>query len=279
MLVAAWVEIYRLRTAPAPGNYYDESARANITPCQSIDDYNPYEYQNWQAGLGDSEPLYCSQTCDQTVIVDGQELLSLDCISCEDIPQMSHMSIFWQIPQFMAVGLSEILASVASLEFFYTQAPMSMRSLIQALNLCTTAFGSFLVIPLVLLVNSNPKDEWLPENLDEGHLADYFVVLAALMAINLVYFYYISKDYTYKTQQELQHLESQDGEAEECHSDSSAGQVGKRLLGDHGGEGEGEGDGAAGGEELELASMNPMIAWVVLNWSLWAHASEWRYCI
>jgi hypothetical protein len=29
----------------AAGDYYDESARNNITPCQSLDDYNPYQYQ------------------------------------------------------------------------------------------------------------------------------------------------------------------------------------------------------------------------------------------
>ncbi len=45
MLVAGFVEIARLQYAPSPGNYYDEDARNNITPCQSIDDFNPYNYQ------------------------------------------------------------------------------------------------------------------------------------------------------------------------------------------------------------------------------------------
>jgi hypothetical protein len=29
------------------GNYYDQSAQDNISPCQNLDDYNPYNYQEW----------------------------------------------------------------------------------------------------------------------------------------------------------------------------------------------------------------------------------------
>lgn len=48
MIVAAFVEMYRLAHAPTPGDYYDQSAQDNITPCQNIDDYNPYNYQEWE---------------------------------------------------------------------------------------------------------------------------------------------------------------------------------------------------------------------------------------
>ena len=215
MLMAALVEYFRRQTAPAAGDWYDESARANITPCQSIDDYNPNVYQEWYAGIDDAtQPLYCSETCDQTVIVDGQELLSLDCISCEDIPQMSDMSIFWQIPQFVAVGISEILASVTALQFFYTQAPLPMRSVCQALNLLTNALGSWLMIPLLLLVNSDRSNEWVPPNLDEGHLVWYFLLLAGLMGLSLLYFYFISYDYVYKTEAEVDIQDSDDEEGD-----------------------------------------------------------------
>ncbi len=248
MLLAAWVEVYRLDTAPAAGGYDDAAARDNITPCQSIDDYNPYQYQEWQAGVsGVSQPLYCSQTCDATFqSPSGLVLLNSTCISCEDIPQMSPISILWQVPQFAFVGMSEILASVASLEFFYTQAPLAMRSVTQALSLCTTAFGSFLVIPLVLLVNSNPNDPWLPANLNDGHLADYFVVLAALMAVNLVYFHHISKGYEYKSERELKALDEEDGRADGragADAETQPGQVERRLLGD---------SSSSSGNEVEL---------------------------
>jgi hypothetical protein len=45
MVIAACVEVARLQYAPSAGDYYDIDARNNITPCQSLDDYNPYQYQ------------------------------------------------------------------------------------------------------------------------------------------------------------------------------------------------------------------------------------------
>lgn len=45
MLAAAFVEIARLQYKAKAGNYYDAAARDNITPCQNIDDFNPYNYQ------------------------------------------------------------------------------------------------------------------------------------------------------------------------------------------------------------------------------------------
>ncbi|MCH7850986.1 MAG: hypothetical protein IH845_05070, partial [Nanoarchaeota archaeon] len=55
-----------------------------------------------------------------------------------DSPMAVDMSIFWQVPQFVFVGISEVLASITALEFFYDQAPLSMRSVCSALNLVTT---------------------------------------------------------------------------------------------------------------------------------------------
>ena len=91
------------------------------------------------------------------------------------------------MPQFCLIGVAEILASITSLEFFYSQAPTSMRSVSQALNLFTNALGSWLTIPLLILVNSGLfGEEWVPENLDDGHLSRYFFLLAGLMVANQV---------------------------------------------------------------------------------------------
>ena len=72
-----------------------------------------------------------------------------------------------------------------------------MRSVTQSLNLATSAVGSFVVIPLLYIVNSNPHNEWVPVNVDDGHLDYYFLVLAALMGVNLVVFYYVATKYNY----------------------------------------------------------------------------------
>ena len=110
---------------------------------------------------------------------------------------MSNISIFWQIPQFVIIGISEIFASITSLEFFYSQAPSKMRSVSQASNLFTNALGSWLTIPLTLLVNINPNKMWITDNIDDGQLENYFFLLAGLMVGALCIFAYLSAGYVY----------------------------------------------------------------------------------
>eukprot|EP00602_Paraphysomonas_sp_CaronLab_P012061 CAMPEP_0185040878 /NCGR_PEP_ID=MMETSP1103-20130426/39487_1 /TAXON_ID=36769 /ORGANISM="Paraphysomonas bandaiensis, Strain Caron Lab Isolate" /LENGTH=538 /DNA_ID=CAMNT_0027580373 /DNA_START=191 /DNA_END=1807 /DNA_ORIENTATION=+ len=209
MVVAGLVEIYRIAHKADPGDYYDKNARDNISPCHDIDDYDPYIYQRWDAGKDEDEPANCHQIngCDDYYTYNNRQYLNLTCISCDDIPQMSEVSVFWQIPQFCLIGVAEILASITSLEFFYSQAPQSMRSVSQALNLFTTALGAWVVIPLLYIVNSGGEGkEWVPENIDDGHLEYYFFLLAGLMVLNQILFSYISEGYEYKTEEELSRL-------------------------------------------------------------------------
>lgn len=54
------------------------------------------------------------------------------------------MSIFYQIPQYLCIGLSEVFTSIASLEFAYLAAPQSAQSLIMSLRFCSSGLSSFL---------------------------------------------------------------------------------------------------------------------------------------
>ncbi|CAE7466184.1 Slc15a4, partial [Symbiodinium microadriaticum] len=93
MIVAGLIEVYRLQQAPDAGDYNDKDARDNISPCRDIYNYDPYKYQKWFAGDEDDEPTNCDKTCED---VDENGVLLLSCIDCDDIPQMSKLSIFWQ---------------------------------------------------------------------------------------------------------------------------------------------------------------------------------------
>jgi hypothetical protein len=97
MMVAAFVEMYRLSHAPSAGGYDDQSAQDNITPCQNIDDYDPNQYQEWWQGGDADEPLHCSQSCDDTYYIGKTQYLNSSCIDCDDIPQMSNISVMWQV--------------------------------------------------------------------------------------------------------------------------------------------------------------------------------------
>ena len=118
--------------------YADASARANISPCHNIDDYNPARYQQWEAntvicdshdilhicvqllltlhykiittaaasakGNVDEQPSECYTLPDCDAVPayyydasTGTNMLNVTCIACEDIPQMSGVSVFWQV--------------------------------------------------------------------------------------------------------------------------------------------------------------------------------------
>ncbi|XP_011826979.1 PREDICTED: solute carrier family 15 member 2 isoform X2 [Mandrillus leucophaeus] len=63
----------------------------------------------------------------------------------EDIPA-NKMSIAWQLPQYALVTAGEVMFSVTGLEFSYSQAPSSMKSVLQAAWLLTIAVGNIIVL-------------------------------------------------------------------------------------------------------------------------------------
>uniref|UniRef100_A0A8D2AVR9 Solute carrier family 15 member 2 n=1 Tax=Sciurus vulgaris TaxID=55149 RepID=A0A8D2AVR9_SCIVU len=63
----------------------------------------------------------------------------------EDIPA-NEMSIAWQLPQYILVTAAEVMFSVTGLEFSYSQAPSSMKSVLQAAWLLTVAVGNIIVL-------------------------------------------------------------------------------------------------------------------------------------
>lgn len=112
------------------------------------------------------------------------------------------MSIFWQIPQYFLIGLAEVFTFVGQLDFFYDQAPDSMRSLCSALSLTTVALGNYLsslLVTIVMAVSTRGgKPGWIPDNLNRGQLQNFFWLLSILSVLNLGAYLLVAKWYTYK---------------------------------------------------------------------------------
>ncbi|PUZ42019.1 hypothetical protein GQ55_9G550300 [Panicum hallii var. hallii] len=115
---------------------------------------------------------------------------------------LSSMSILWQVPQYFLVGASVVFACVGQTEFFYNEAPPSMRSLCSALALLTVALGSYLsslvVTAVAWLTTRGGEAGWIPDDLNEGHLDRFFWLLAAMSALNLAVFVCCARRYSRK---------------------------------------------------------------------------------
>ncbi|DAZ96650.1 TPA: hypothetical protein N0F65_009213 [Lagenidium giganteum] len=120
------------------------------------------------------------------------EGLVSNCGSATESLPMSTISVWWQTPQYLLIGISEILTSISSYDLFYSEVPESMRSVCQALNLLTTTLG-YIVAGAINSIFSF----WITSDLNDGQLEYIFYVLALLVLANFVAFVYVSQSFEY----------------------------------------------------------------------------------
>ncbi|KAI5017733.1 hypothetical protein ZWY2020_042621 [Hordeum vulgare] len=77
------------------------------------------------------------------------------------------MGIAWQVPQFVLVAGSDVFCGIAQLEFFYGEAPASMRSICSAFSFLALSLG-FYVNSVVVTAVAALRPGWLAPNLNEG---------------------------------------------------------------------------------------------------------------
>jgi POT family proton-dependent oligopeptide transporter len=106
-----------------------------------------------------------------------------------------HPSILWQVPAYIVLTVAEIFVSITGLEFFYTQAPNRMKSLVMSLFLGSVAIGNLFTSWVNFAIQT-----------DEGHSrldgASYYLFFAALMFMTAIGFVFYSG--RYKVQRHLQ---------------------------------------------------------------------------
>ncbi|GAA5916437.1 hypothetical protein JCM6882_001562, partial [Rhodosporidiobolus microsporus] len=79
--------------------------------------------------------------------------------TCEEEPFVPSLNVWIQTPSYVLIALSEIFASVTSLEYAYTKAPKSMRSMVMGVNLFTTALAAA-IGEAFLPISADPLLTW-----------------------------------------------------------------------------------------------------------------------
>ncbi|XP_060219096.1 protein NRT1/ PTR FAMILY 7.3-like [Lycium barbarum] len=121
-----------------------------------------------------------------------------DCSHCTN---SSSLSIFWQVPQYVLIGASEVFMYVGQLEFFNGQAPDGLKSFGSALCMTSISLGNYvssLLVSVVSKISTTDKmPGWIPGNLNKGHLDRFYFLLAALTTADFVVYLICAKWYKY----------------------------------------------------------------------------------
>lgn len=114
------------------------------------------------------------------------------------------LSIFILLPQFILIGVADACTEVAKLEFFYDQAPDSMKSL--GTSYYSTSMGvgsllsSFVLSTVARVTKENGRSGWILNNLNASRLDLYFLFLGAMCFLNFIEFVVIVRLYRYKAE-------------------------------------------------------------------------------
>ncbi|XP_052142018.1 protein NRT1/ PTR FAMILY 8.3-like [Oryza glaberrima] len=113
------------------------------------------------------------------------------------------INIAWQMPQYFFLAGAEVFCYIAQLEFFFGEAPDTMKSTCTSLALLTIALGSYLSSLIYAVVEAFTATAgghgWISDDLNQGHLDYFFWMLAAMCTLNFVVYSGFAKNYKLKT--------------------------------------------------------------------------------
>ncbi|XP_052207344.1 protein NRT1/ PTR FAMILY 5.2-like isoform X2 [Diospyros lotus] len=114
------------------------------------------------------------------------------------------LTIFILLPQFVLMGTADAFLETAKIEFFYDQAPESMKSLGTSYSMTTLGVGnflsSFLLSTVAHITEKHGHRGWILNNLNASHLDYYYAFFCILNILNFVFFMVVTKYYVYKAE-------------------------------------------------------------------------------
>merc|ERR1711881_436316 len=145
------------------------------------DDDAKTELGQWklEVGTGAAYTIIIQQGLDAQGNVDENEIkLSL----IQDM-NSNDISMLWILPQFILITFSELMVSIPSMEFTYTQAPISLKAVMASFRLLTVSVGNFVVIIVA-------EGKLMPTQVGEYLLFAGLIIAANIILVLLSIFYY-----------------------------------------------------------------------------------------
>lgn len=100
------------------------------------------------------------------------------------------LTIFWLLPQYILLGISDIFTVVGMQEFFYGEVPVKMRTMGIALYTSVFGVGSFLSALMISLIEvfttRGGKQSWFSDDMSKARLDKYYWLLAILSTFSLL---------------------------------------------------------------------------------------------
>ncbi|KAL9227385.1 hypothetical protein vseg_003076 [Gypsophila vaccaria] len=120
--------------------------------------------------------------------------------STEPLP----MTFLWIAIQYLFLGSADLFSLAGLLEFFFTEAPTSMRSLATSFSWASLAIGYYLSSVLVSMINRVTglagNTPWLiGANLNHYHLDRFYWLMCVLSGLNFLNYLYWAKRYKYRS--------------------------------------------------------------------------------
>ncbi|KAK1367771.1 Solute carrier family 15 (Peptide/histidine transporter), member 3/4 [Heracleum sosnowskyi] len=102
------------------------------------------------------------------------------------------MSVLWLIFPNCLIGMAEAINAVGQCEFFYSEFPKSMSSIGSTLRGLTFTVGGLVATAMLNIIDQvtigRGKPSWISSNINQGHYDYYFLMVAGMCVVNMLYF-------------------------------------------------------------------------------------------
>ena len=127
----------------------------------------------------------------------GFFLVASSFLVCAHVEQLiaagERPTVYWQLFAYVLVTAGEVMVSVTSLEFFYTQAPRKMKSLVMSVKMFAVSLGNLFAAGVnFVIMNPDGKTSKLPG-------ASYYLFFVGVMVTTALIFIPVARAYKEKS--------------------------------------------------------------------------------